>query len=274
MNNKESQNNNENCGVRNFEEEEERIVGLTKDMLNIAYQIYPFGVNLIKDIINLLIEDTIHETGERKKYGVSYLLLLNRSIQHIESMRLLTERGFYGDSFLILRSFMSDLSMMQYLHFHPELLDLFLNEKREDYQESKEFKKAFSEGVVEGDLVGRGITPFGSTFQMLSKVSHASSFGSQLYGSSGKQKSEYHLNYGPKYEPEKALMLMDIIISGYYDLATNILWHRYHAKEEISTDAWAKIKKDLKEFKNKITAHTEATKETVKTLWPEPSENI
>ncbi len=261
---------NEHCGSRNFEEKEAKIVELTKNSVQIAYPIYWEGLNLVKDVINLLIDDVTNcPDGNRKKFSMAYLMLINRSLQHIESIRLLTERGLYGDSFVVMRSLMSDLSMMQYLHFHPELLDLFLNEKQEDYQTNKKFKKAFSESAVENDLVSRGVTPFGSTFQMLSKASHASAFGSQLYGSRGEKDGQYHLNYGPKFQPEKALMLIDLVTSSHYDLVTNILWHRYHAKEEIETETWNKIKNDLRKLKDKVEVLTNAAKETIKVLWPE-----
>lgn len=269
-----SKQNGEPCGSRNFEEKEEKIVELTKNALKVAYPIYWSGLNLLKDVINLLADDaTKCPDGNKKKYGVAFLLLINRSIQHIESIRLLTERGLYGNSFVLIRSLMSDLSMMQYLHFHPELLDLFLNEKQEDYQTNKEFKKAFSENVVESDLIGRGVTPFSSTFQMLSKASHASSFGSQLYGSRGKREGQYHLNYGPKFQSEKALMLIDLISSSYYDLINNVLWHRYHSGEDVDTKDWNKIKGELKNLKRSVERFTEATKKTIKVLWPELVKN-
>ena len=145
------------------------------------------------------------------------------------------------------------------LHFRLEL----------PYQTNKEFKKAFSESAVEDDLVGRGVHPFGSAFRMLSKASHASAFGSQLYGSRGEKDGQYHLNYGPKFQPEKALMLIDLVTSSNYDLVTNVLWHRYHAKEEIETDAWNKVKDDLRKLKDKVEILTNAAKETIKVLWPE-----
>lgn len=268
--------NNENCGSRKFEEEERKILGLTKNAIQKVYPIYWFGLNLIKDVINLLIDDINDTTNciddNKKKCSTAYLLLINRSIQHIESVRLLTERGIYGDSFVLIRSLMSDLSMMQYLHFHPELLDFFLNEKREDYQTNKKFKKSFSESVIENDLVNRGVKPFGSTFQVLSKASHSSSFGSQLYGSRGGKEGQYHLNYGPRFQPEKALMLIDLITSGYYDLVANVLWHRYNFGEDVSTDGWKRVKNNLQILKNKIEIISKATKETIKTLWPELGE--
>ncbi len=263
------QNKNEPCGSRNFDEKEIKIVDLTKNALRIAYTTYWSGLNLLKDVINLLIDDASNcPDGNRKKYSTAYLLLINRSIQHIESIRLLNERGLYGDSFVLIRSLMSDLSMMQYLHFHPELLDLFLTEKQEDYQINKDFKKAFSENTIENDLISRGVQPFGSAFQMLSKASHASSFGSQLYGSLGEKEGQYHLNYGPKFQPEKSLMIMDLVTSSHYDLINNVLWHRYHSDEDIDTDGWNKIKENLRDLKRRVETLTEAAKETIKVLWP------
>jgi len=264
------QNKSEPCGSRNFEDKEIKIIGLTKSALGLAYDAYWSGLNLLKDVINLLVNDVSNcQDGHRKKYSTAYLLLINRSIQHVESIRLLTERGLYGDSFVLIRSLMSDLSMMQYLHFHPELLDLFLSEKQEDYQANKKFKKAFSESAVENDLVGRGVKPFGTAFQVLSKASHASSFGSQLYGSRGEGEGQYHLNYGPKFQPEKALMLMDLVASSHYDLVNNVLWHRYHSGEDIDMDDWNKVKKDLRDLRRRVKTLTEAAKETIKVLWPE-----
>ena len=88
----------EHCGSRNFEEKEEKIVELTKNSVKIAYPIYWEGLNLVKDVINLLIDDATNCLDDSsKKFSLAYLLLINRSLQHIESVRLLTERGLYGD---------------------------------------------------------------------------------------------------------------------------------------------------------------------------------
>lgn len=260
----------EPCGSRNLGEKEERIAKLTKNAVKPAYPIYWKGLNLLKDVINLLIKDATENKKERsRKYSIAYLLLINRSIQHIESMRLLTERGLYGDSFVLMRCLESDLSMMQYLHFHPELLDLFLNEKQEDYQTNKEFKRMFSEGAVERDLSKRGVTPFGTSFQILSKASHASSFGSQFFGSRGAKDGQYYLNYGPKFQPEKALMIIDLIAVSNYDLINSVLWHRYHAGEDLNTAKWNRVKAGQRGLKGQVNILSEVMKKTIQTLWPE-----
>ncbi|OGZ21966.1 MAG: hypothetical protein A3G47_02085 [Candidatus Zambryskibacteria bacterium RIFCSPLOWO2_12_FULL_39_45] len=264
-----TQKENEPCGSRNFEEKGENIVSLTKNAIEKVYPIYWFGLNLVKDVINLLIEDfTNSPDGNRKKYNQVFLILFNRSVQHIESTRILTERGLYGNSLVITRSLMSDLAMMQYLHFHPELLDLFLNEKQEDYQINKEFKKAFNETKIENELVERGVKPFGSTFQLLSKASHSSSFGSQLYGSRGKNKEQYHLNYGPKFQPEKAIMIMSLTVDSFYDLVNNVLWHRHHADENMDGEDWGKVKNDLRKLKKDVEIFGKIAME-ISTAWPD-----
>lgn len=263
-----SKNKNEYCGVRDFENEEKRITKLTKSTLNIIYPIYWSGLNLIKDVIELLIKETADCKESTGQYNLAYLMLLNRSVQHIESIRLLTERGLYGDGFFLLRGVMSDLSMMTYLHYHEELLGLFLSEQKEDYQKNQSFKEAFKESAIEKDLTGRGMKPFSSSFQILSKTSHSSAFGSQLYGSRGEGKN-YHFNYGPKYQAEKSIILMDIITSSYYDLVANVLWHRNDNKEEINTNGWKNVRIKLSKLKGQITINTQAVKDTIKIMWPE-----
>lgn len=264
-----NKNKNEPCGARNFEEKEEKIIALTKTAVERAYPIYWAGLSIVKDVINLLIKDASDCPDDKiGKYSLSFLLLINRSVQHIESIRILTERGFYGDSFVLMRSLMSDISMMQYLHYHPELLNLFLNEKQEDYQNNKDFKRAFNETAIEKELVSKGLPPFSSFFQILSKASHASSFGSQLYGSMGEKSSKYHLNYGPKFQSEKALMLLDIVAGSYYELVNLVLWHRYHAKEEIDTEDWEKVKIDIEKLKKDVEIHAKVTLEIINLFFP------
>ncbi|MFH1402311.1 MAG: DUF5677 domain-containing protein [Patescibacteria group bacterium] len=260
-------NENEPCGIRNFEEKEKKIVSLTKNALELAYPVYWHGLNLIKDVVNLLIGDVLDVTCASKNYSQAFLTLINRSIQHIESIRILVESGLYGDCFVLNRSLMSDISMIQYLHYHPELLELFLKEGQDDYQKNKDFKKAFNETAIENELVKNGLTPFGSAFQMLSKASHASSFGAQLYGSKGNKKGVYYMNYGPKFQPEKAILLIDLAIGSYYDFINIVLWHRYHAKEEINTDNWEKIKIDLRKLKKEVEIFSEATIKTVSIMF-------
>ena len=253
------------CGIRNFEKEEKKIVSMTKSSIKIAYPTYWLGLNIVKDVIGLLAEDTLkkHDNNTGKNSKV-FLILINRSVQHTESIRILIERGFYGDSFSLTRNIMSDIAMMQYLHFHQELLDLYINEKQDDYQRDKDFKKAFNETIIEKELVGKGIPSFGSSFKLLSKVSHSSAFGSQLYGSNGKNNNQYHLNYGPKFQPEKALILFNIAISSYYDLVNIVLWHRHHAKEEIETKDWNKVKINLEKLGEEIEVHTKCMSDYIK----------
>lgn len=255
--------NNEPCGTRNFEAKEAKILSLTQSTYKIVYPIYWVGLNLTKDVINLLVQEIEESNGREKKYNTAYLMLLNRAIQHLESVRVLTERGLYGDSFALIRSLMSDLVMMQYLHFHPELIDTFLNEGQDDYQNNKYFREAFSEATMRSDLIKRGVKKFGTSFQILSKISHASSFGSQFYGFN-KGGSKYHLNYGPAFQPKMALMLMDLVATGHYDLITNILWHKYQGDEDLNSNAWMKIDSRFELFSEQVVIFNRVTEQTIK----------
>jgi hypothetical protein len=244
------------------------MIGLTKKVAGGAYPSYHLGSKIIKDVVKLLVEEVnSSSSSKKKKYGQAYLILINRSIQHIESIRILTERGLYGDSFVLSRSFRSDLSMIQYLHFCPDLLDLYLNENREDYQNNKDFKNAFSESAIDKKLVSMGVNTSYSEFQVLSKALHASSFGSQLYCFRGEEKGQYYLSYGPKFQPEKALLLMRLVACSYYYLIGLILWHWCQADEYLETENWNKIKSDLGKLKKASEKYSEFSLEELNKLW-------
>ena len=160
--------------------------------------------------------DILIKEVEYKKdflFNKAALLLLSRSIQHSESILLLTENGLYGDSWIITRSIFSDMNMFQYLHLCPELIKMFLEESANEYQSNKEFRKLFSETTVRKKIESRGMSPFKDTFDKMSKTAHASSWGAQLYGTRANKKSQYHFKYGPGFETEKALAILSGIVS-------------------------------------------------------------
>lgn len=258
--------------MENFEKIEQKIVRLTKSSLKKAYPVYWLGVEIILSVVKQLQK----EVGEAKenddfniyKYDKVFLILIGKGIQNTESIRILLERGLYGDCFPLTRNVLSNISMMQYLHFHPELLDLFLSEGQKDFQNNIKFRRAFSEYAVETELVKQGIEPIRSAFEMLSKTAHASYFGSQLYWSKDHKNGTHHIKYGPKFEPEKAVLLSDIFSSIHYDFITIILWHRHHLKENIETPEWMTIRENLKELKKGVLEYSNSALAVVNLLWP------
>ncbi len=230
-------------GRRDFETLELEIKESTKMTLSLLYPIYWEGLGVLKDAVALLINEVKETPGtEEAKFKTIQLMLVNRSIQHLETIRILMERGLYGDAFVIVRSIMSDLSMLIYLFSHPELRDLFLKETEDDYQKNPAFKDAFSEGTIERDIVAHGGKPAKKAFRILSKSSHASAFGSQLYGYRGKG-NKYHFNYGPKLEIHKALMLAMTLSTGHYDFVVQLLAYQEELGNGELPEDWKNIAK-------------------------------
>ncbi len=259
----------DNCGSRDFEKTEKEIIERTQDIFELAYRIYWSGLDTLKDAINLLIKESLAAPTE---LHIKILLLLtNRAIQHVEGVRLLTERGLYGDAFALMRNVMSDLSMMQYLHHHSELRELFWNEKQDDYQKNPAFNKAFNESSIEKDLVGRGATPFMQAFRILSKAHHASAFGSQLYGSEGEKDGQYHFTYGPRLQEKKALMLMDLISSLHYDVLSNILGYQEEKGNGCISEDWKNIENAAIKLEIQVKSYSDASKITLGDIFSKKS---
>jgi hypothetical protein len=259
------------AGSLDFEKDEEKIISLSRNAYSIGYPIYWEGLRILKHAIALLIDEaTVLGDSLEAKQRLAILMLVNRSIQHLESMRLITERGLYGDAFVLTRSLMSDLSMMQYLRHNPQLVELFLNEKQDDYQENKIFSKAFNETTIEKFLVKLGLKPFTSSFRVLSKTSHASSFGSQLFGSKGKD-NNYHFTYGPKFQVDKGLLLTDLIVSGPYDLLSNILDYRTQTEP---TKEWLEVHSDAIKLQSRVEIFGTIAKEVVNKLLSKTDKDV
>jgi len=233
-----------------FKKKKSRSVNLTQKTFKQFYPIYEEGLSTLLNAVDILIEDT--EDNKDLLFNKAALLLLSRSIQHSESILLLTENGLYGDTWIITRSIFSDMNMFQYLHLRPELIKMFLEESTNDYQSNREFSKSFSETAIRKELESRGMSSFKDIFNKMSKAAHASSWGSQFYGTRANKKSQYHLKYGPEFETEKALAILSGIVSSHYDYLNLILLHRYHNKLDINSSKWEKIKKETLELEIKV----------------------
>ena len=257
-------------GNRNFQELEKEILGLTETALSMFYPLYWRGIAALKDSIKLLIEEALAFPDQSKvTYTKVLLMLINRCIQHTESSRLLLERGLYGDAAMLSRGTMSDLMMAEYLFHHPELLDMFWNEKEDDYQKNPAFKKAFHEGTMERDTVSRGRAPYGTAFRTLSKASHASAFGAQLFGSeSSTGNGQYHFNYAPRFEAKKALGFSVVIVGGILDMLIAILVHEQSVGGGDIPAKWKKVEQDILQLEQEINIYTDAAKATLGSLWP------
>ncbi|XOB46385.1 MAG: DUF5677 domain-containing protein [Candidatus Nealsonbacteria bacterium] len=233
-----------------FSVKRQRSILLTNKHLKAFYPVYKKSTEGLLDAIDLLVNEVEEKIDER--FNRAALILLSRSVQHFESVIILTENGLYGDAISVLRNILSDMLMMNYLHLHPELIELFLKESTSDYHKSKEFRKAFIESTMIEELQRYGSVLSKETFSKLSKASHASSWGVQFYSTKSKRGKQQNLKYGPGFEAKKALMLLSMILSGPWDFLNIILHHRRSDGLDVESDAWRKIQKVVDELDNQI----------------------
>lgn len=240
-------------GKLGFDKDYQRTLRTTRRTFFPFYSLHSESLKEVLRVKDELISDM--QKGYDKDFNEAALLLLSRSIQHFESIFLLTERGLYGDAFTLLRSVMSDMNMFYYLHFNPHLISDFIKESDVDYQSDKNFRSNFNEGAIEKDLEARGVKSIKKSFQILSKTAHASAWGTQLYGTEGKivnGRQQFHAKYGPGFETKKALVLFSIMVSSHWDYLNMILWHRYHNKLDINSKFWMSIRHRVRDLKPRI----------------------
>ncbi len=214
---------------------------LTRHSCKPFYPLYNDSSKLLKTVVDLLVDEIEKEIDT--EFNSASLILLNRSIQHFESIVTLTEQGLYGDAWILLRSVMSDMNMIYYLHFNPELIEKFLSERGDTYQLDKSFKESFSESKIIDSLHQHDLSISKTSFSKLSKASHASSWGSQLFGQENSSKS-YSMKYGPGYEFKKAVTMLSVILGGSLDYVNIILNHRSENGLDVNSGPWARIQKE------------------------------
>jgi hypothetical protein len=142
--------------------------------------------------------------------------------------------------------------MIYYLHFKPELIEIFLKEKDDDYQINKNFSESFNEGVIDRVLKENNIHSIKKSFQLISKASHASTWGAQFYGRQAKTGNQFYVKYGPGFDMKKSLSILCIVISTHWDYLNMILWHRRRNKLIIENDFWKSVIRKVDELRGGI----------------------
>jgi len=225
----------------------------TRKTFSPFYKIHSESLQELLRVKDQLIEEVLK--GYDKDFNEATLFLLSRSIQNLESIFLLTERGLYGSSFGLLRNILSDMNMFFYLHYNPDLIPIFIKESQTSYQEDPNFSSQFNEGAIDRDLKKRGVKSIKQGLQILSKTMHASVWGAQLYGTEGKWsngRGKFHAKYAPSFETKKSLALLSIILSAHWDYMCMILDRRKSKNLDLKSDFWKSVIKHVYQLEPKI----------------------
>lgn len=232
-----------------FKNDRDKSEKITRETFRVLYSVYWDSLSILLDVKDQLIKEV--ESHYDEEFNSASLMLLSKSIQHLESIFILVENGLYGDAIILLRSVLSEMGMLYYLHYNPDLIDLFNKEREDDYQKNKDFSKAFNESTIDDCLSKKGMRSIKSSFQKISKSSHASAWGTQLFGKMRKG-DKYYLKYGPEFDLEKANFVLVTVFSAHYDYLNAILWHRNQNDLEIDTPFWESVKERLRNLRPRV----------------------
>lgn len=127
----------------------------------------------------------------------AFVRLSVKILHNAEAIRSLLYRGLYGSAFIIKRTLIFDAHMIWYLHFNPELISGWLNEKFMTYQDRK-WRNKYSEATIIKDLETKGkaynLAVSLVEFSFYSKPGHPSMFGVRFF-----QNEDGILAYTPKF---------------------------------------------------------------------------
>jgi len=234
---------------------------LTQKSLKPFYETYFRSVQLLLKIIPLL-EKERNILKIDVEYNRAASTLINKSLQHFESVIVLTEQGLYGDATALMRNVTSDLLMLDYLNLHPELVSKFLEETKTTYQDDSSFKKIFNEVTMIRELQSHGSVLSMETFSIMSKASHSSHWGSQMYAYDLPNGDIAYKN-GPRYEFKKSVAHWAMIVAAPFDFARSVMRHRVHTKLDMISKEWRLVHKEIVAIEPTLDALQASAREVV-----------
>ena len=129
--------------------------------------------------------EKLRKKKEVSRFDEALLILASKMISDAQGARLSIENGWTGTAMGVSRMFWSAHNMIMFLAYYPEYLEEWFSEKHDTYQVDREFQKLFAEGNISKKLAEKGFELDKLSFQILSKGSHASYWGAQIYTDEG-----------------------------------------------------------------------------------------
>jgi hypothetical protein len=220
---------------------------------------YQKDIKSLKDDIELFgqiikIGKGMFKKNRENSFIDSYLILANKVMIDINSCHLLWQRGYYGSAFCLLESLRRSVTMMSALYLKPELIEDYLDEENNQYNEDKIFRNNFAEGNLKKVINDKFGNPEAGNKQYadLSKATHGGSAGARtFYGMISRDKNAGKiatLTYSPFVEIEKADGIIETMKAVALDMA-GIFLEKYQ-EEAAARKLLKKYKKFLKKNDN------------------------
>jgi len=149
-----------------------------------------------------------------KDFLTVFLHISNAALHLTRSSRLNFCYGYYGSVMVLNRALQNYLYTLMYVHHNPKDCEILIKEEKDTYQNDKSYRKKFHEVSIREFLIKMGYDIPEEELQTLSKVTHGSTFSSQIFGYKPlytEYEGEYDVKYAPEYDVIKAIPLIQLL---------------------------------------------------------------
>ena len=195
---------------KSFLKKEEAIHKYTKKAYKHDYPLLKRVLSLHLDSMGYVF-DLLYEESKDQFYDV-FMRLGVKILHNSEAIRNLINIGLYGSGWATYRALRSDVVMLWYLYFNPDLIKEWSSEKFDTYKDN-EWRKKFSEKTIIKNVNENGKKyllnfDYESNFPFYSKALHPSYFGIRFF-----QNTNGELAYLPEFSMGVGHLLLGNVIS-------------------------------------------------------------
>ena len=185
-----------------------------------------------------------------KDFLTVFLNISNAALHFVRSSRIYLCYGYYGSIMVLSRALQNYLYTLMYIHHNPKDGEILIKEEKDTYQKDKGYRKKFHEVSLRKFLVKKGYDIPEAELQTLSKVTHGSTFSSQIFGYKPlytEHEGEYEVKYAPEYDVVKAIPLIQLLMVFPLDFVRFFVMHF-----DDNTKKWKAMKSELQKHDQDI----------------------
>ncbi|HUF52795.1 MAG TPA: hypothetical protein VMR52_03340 [Dehalococcoidia bacterium] len=215
-------------------------------------------------------------------YLFVYLALSTKATSHAESTRSLIHAGRYGDASMLMRGFMGDVIMLQYIAAYPDSCPEICEMSKVRDQgwargsRYRELSDRFKESELRRMVSEAGDHPWaGEVYGLYSEPAHPSIFGLKFYGQQIKgAEAEFLMIWAPRFEQVASFRCASGLTALLVDVVdTFFVWDQRYGQRDWIEDAaaeWTVVRED---YFDQVQSVTDYLIESHKRLYPPIADN-
>lgn len=207
-------------------------------------KIYAVADQLLEMLLECLrLSEARPEDERRDNFLFAFIALGSKIVSHVESIRVLINIARYGDAAVLIRVFIGDITMLQYLSLFPEEAREWLETSRVRQAvpsrkgRYSDLRRKFNESAMRRRIEKAGVRPVSAEgYGAFSEAVHPSLWGIQHYAQQEIfQDGQYLIQYAPVYDPltawRRALVMTALLLDAIESFLawceqTKVEWHR------------------------------------------------